>query len=107
MARPPGPPLPSRERLEELFTYDAQRGELIRKVGRRGRAWAGTVAGSFDAHGYRRIRIDGKTYPAYRVIFFMLKGFDPGQGRIGFLDGIKGHHALDNLYVKLLEAPAD
>jgi hypothetical protein len=93
----PAPPLPSKERLEELFTYDAEKGELVRRIGRRGKAPAGSVAGTIDSRGYRRIMIDGKLYPAYRLIFFMVKGIDPGQGRISFLDGITSNNAIENL----------
>ena len=96
MARKSTPLLPSKERLNELFHFDEESGDLIRKISVRGRnSKAGSVAGTQDARGYRRVGIDGVTYPMYRIIFFLTRGFDPGQGRIGYLDGVPGEHPLD------------
>ena len=49
----------TQERLKELFEYRPETGEFIRKVSR-GRAKAGSIAGSPDKDGYIFIGINRK-----------------------------------------------
>lgn len=66
------------ERCHELFEY--QDGKLIRKTNASTKARKGTEAGGVDmtmGKGYRRIKIDGKSYLTHRLIFLMVYGYIP------------------------------
>jgi len=47
------------ERVRELFSYDEDTGDLVRKITTSSRAIAGTIAGSTRKDGYKIICIDG------------------------------------------------
>ena len=67
------------ERLRQLLDYNKDTGVFRWKVSRRVRA--GTIAGVIDAiDGYRRIKVDGKSYKAHRLAFLYVTGaFPPDQ----------------------------
>lgn len=68
------------ECLRQLLAYDLATGIftwLEDRKGRGGVVRAGTVAGTFDAHGYRVITIDNRKYPASRLAWFYVTGVWP------------------------------
>jgi len=72
-------PLPSQERLKELYDYDAEAGEFIRKH-RQGRMLAGTIAGSTNSvKGYRRVYVDDGFYYIHRLVWKYIHGVDPEE----------------------------
>jgi hypothetical protein len=91
-------PMPPLERLNELLKvvpvaphqFNTQSG-LVWRV-KRGRQGAGSNAGSLHSHVYQldrldwRVRVDGKTYAAARVIYYMVNGFDPGKAEVDHKD---------------------
>lgn len=90
--------LPSAQRLAELFWYDANSGDLIRRVdgGRWGREPAGTVVGSRQSGGYLSITALGRRLLVHRVGFAIAYGQWP-QGQIDHIDGNRSNNRLLNL----------
>lgn len=68
----------TQERLKELFEYRPETGEFIRRVSR-GRAKAGSVAGTSDKDGYIIIGIDRERYKAHRLAFLYMEGKIPEE----------------------------
>ncbi|AXC41892.1 putative homing endonuclease [Salmonella phage falkor] len=66
----------TQELLKELFEYNPDTGDFIRKVSK-GRAKAGTIAGSPDKDGYIFIGINRKRYAAHRLAFLYMEGYIP------------------------------
>lgn len=93
-------PLPSQERLHELFRYEPETGKLTRiaKSGRRG--VIGEVVGSRGAKGYLYVSIDGLRYLVHRIVYKMMTSEDPPAGRdIDHLNGDRGDNRWNNLRV--------
>ena len=86
-------PLPSVERLNELFIYED--GKLIAKPGKGVRKKSLLEAGHTDKRGYCEIRIDYKLYLRHRLIWKMLKGYDPEV--IDHINGVPGDDRIENL----------
>jgi hypothetical protein len=92
-------PLPPLERLHELLEvveippnkYGIWSG-LVRKVGRQGGGKAGSVAGSPHPSPSRpdrfdwTVTVDGVSYVASRVIYYMVHGTDPGGAQVDHKD---------------------
>ncbi len=76
-------PLPSLDRLHELFKLDADAGVLIARITRNKRI-AGTVVGTPTDEGRFICRVDYKIYYVHRIIWKMVHGSDP----VDFID----HH---------------
>lgn len=85
-------------RLAELFWYDANGGELIRRIsmGRGGRFAEGEVAGSLNGAGYLVVTADGVRLLAHRVAFAIAYGQWP-QGQIDHIDGDRTNNRLLNM----------
>lgn len=63
-------------RLMELFIYQQQTGFFVRRVSA-GRGASGSIAGYIDKDGYRRIRVDSRTYRAGRLAVLWMTGKMP------------------------------
>lgn len=83
------------ERARELFDYDEQTGNLVRKVqvGSRGRV--GDIAGTPN-HGYIQIQVDGRIHHAHRIAWLIKAGAFP-LGDIDHIDGQRSNNAWANL----------
>lgn len=86
------------ERLKELLLYDADDGRFYWKVKVKGRQ-IGWQAGSFDAHGYGQIRIDGEIYKEHRLVWLYVTGSWP-KDQIDH----QNHDRRDNRFENLCEA---
>ena len=85
------------ERLSELLVYERESGRFSWRTSR-GRASAGSEAGSIDKDGYRRITLDGRDYRASHLVHLLLEGRLPGEGeRIEHLDQCRSNDAAANL----------
>lgn len=88
-------PLPSRERLIELFTYDPATGVFTRKKGiKKGRV--GDVAGTVSC-GYVSIGVDWKIYRAHRLAWVYMTGVDPMEMEVDHANGDPLDNRFENL----------
>jgi len=103
--------LPSRDALNEILDYDSSTGTFRWK--RRSVKWfleghnpvsycqrwnkrfAGKVAGNINAHGYRRIVINGRGYYAHRLAWKITYGEEPKY--IDHIDGQFSNNCILNL----------
>ena len=79
--------------------YCPETGVFVWKLGRRGLAKKGSVAGATVTGGYKQIMVDGVMYRAHRLAWFYVHGYFPS----GMLDHINRDPA-DNKIANLREA---
>jgi hypothetical protein len=87
------------ERLRSLLVYDAETGALYWRRRRSGVPSTERPAGGLSFHGYRSIKVDGRTYYAHRLAWLYAYGSFPA----GLLDH-KNCDRLDNRISNLREA---
>jgi hypothetical protein len=63
--------------IRDVLDYDPETGDLTWKVGRRGTARAGCVAGWLGSTGYISLRFNRSSYLAHRVAWFLYHGEQP------------------------------
>jgi hypothetical protein len=71
------------ERVREVLDYNEHTGQMtwrVRPHPKAGRVRAGDVAGSFDSHGRRRVKIDQVDYIFSRVVHLYMTGEWPPSG---------------------------
>jgi hypothetical protein len=78
-----------------LFSYDEVTGTFIRLVGVGGQL-PGSIPGTVDRHGYRKIKINGKQYLAHRLAWLYVYGEWPD----GIIDH-KNRNTADNSIANL------
>ena len=83
--------LPSKEELENQFTYDNEQGVLLSNKTKR-------EIRRQDASGYLIVTIGGKVRRANRVIWKMVTGEDP-DGIVDYKDGDPLNNSFENLQV--------
>ena len=88
-------PLPSVDRLNEIFLFDPVIGVLTAKT-TRGRRIAGTVVGTPTDEGRLICRVDYKIYYVHRIIWKMQHGKDP-DGLIDHNDRNPSSNVTENL----------
>lgn len=88
-----------RAKLRELLEIDPTSPSGLRwKVGRRGKARAGSPAGHLHkSNGYWEVRLDGKSYLAHRLIWVLVHDEDPSDHQIDHIDGKRGNNDPANL----------
>lgn len=87
--------LPGLAVLRSELAYDPDTGEFRWRRGRQGRNKDLSVSQSVR-NGYRRIHINGKTYPAHRIAFMIWHGREP-VGEIDHIDGDRTNNRISNL----------
>lgn len=81
--------------LKELLEYDSETGIWTWLVSR-GRAKAGSVAGTIHHHGYRQIMINEKIYRAARLAHFYMTGEWP-ENDMDHINRIRDDDRWENL----------
>ena len=59
------------QKMKDRFNYEPVTGELIKKDFEGARGVGKPISPNFDKDGYKRVGIDGVTYKAHRVCFFL------------------------------------
>jgi hypothetical protein len=90
--------LPTQQRIQELFVYDAETGVFTRRVatGRHGCHRAGTKAGTRERRGYIMIGIDSQRHMAHRLAWLYVYGEFP-KTDIDHINNIKDDNRIVNL----------
>lgn len=83
-------------KLEDIYSYNPENGEIRFKIDRHARKVKGMIAGWVKTDNkrqtsYREMRVDGKTVKAHRLAWRLFYGFWP----VGIIDHINGD-GLDN-----------
>jgi len=83
--------------LKELFYYNLETGDFIRKIYRGGRnGEKGAIAGHVRKIGYRTITIGKKNYLIHRLVFLYMNGELP-KGEVDHINHIKDDNRWCNL----------
>ena len=85
----------TQERVQHLFTFDANQGVLIRNFDR-GMGKKGDICNGVDHHGYGVIGIDNKLYRTHRVIWLYVHGYLP-SGPLDHINQCKTDNRIENL----------
>lgn len=85
----------TQERLHELLEYEAETGLFLWRQAHRGTA-KGSVAGHVTPRGYRRIRLDGRAYPAGPLAWFYVHGEWPKE-TIDHINRVRHDDRISNL----------
>ena len=80
--------------LKELFEY--KDGKLLNRYQRK-RALKGEVAGYVNIRGYRRIKINSKSYPANRLVYIYHYGDAPAEFQVDHINGKRDDNRIENL----------
>ncbi len=67
----------TQDRVRELFDYNPETGDLIRKVSMGSNAKKGDTAGCLNSDGYFITGVDGKRYYNHRLIWLWVEGYFP------------------------------
>ena len=86
----------NKERINELLIYSPDTGLFTWKINRRGKATAGSIAGSKNGCGYIIIKIDGRSYQAHRIAWLVMYGSFPND-MIDHIDGNRENNKINNL----------
>lgn len=95
-------PLPSQERLRELFDYDQETGVLTWKVSSHKCASnirVGGSAGCLNNTGYYHTRIGTDRFLNHRLIWMWMTGEDPGDLDIDHINRVRSDNSWENLRV--------
>ena len=87
----------TQERLKEVLSYDPTSGVFTWKVSKR-HVKPGDIAGSLNAYGYLRVKIDQRAYLSHRLAWFYINGEWP-NGLIDHIDCIKTNNRISNLRI--------
>jgi hypothetical protein len=88
--------LPERSRLQELFIYVAEAGELYWRHRHNSQIKLDKPAGWARQNGYYEIKIDNITYKRHRLVWCIFNG-DPGDLEIDHINSKKGDDRIENL----------
>lgn len=86
----------SAEEARQLLSYNPETGTFTWRVGRRGTARVGSVAGRPNGRGYFRIRIYGRRYCAHRLAWLLTHEVWP-ENQIDHINGRRDDNRLCNL----------
>ncbi|MGS8551516.1 HNH endonuclease, partial [Salmonella enterica] len=90
--------LPTLKYVRELLDYNPSSGVFTRKISKGGKS-VGSVAGSIDRDGRRRITLKGVKYFSSRIAWLFLTGQDPGDAEIDHINRNRSDDSAANLRI--------
>ena len=84
------------EKLDSLFEYLPETGQLKRKVTVSPNAVVGSIAGVVNSNGYVKVGVENKVYAAHMIVWTLVKGVWPTT-IIDHVNGVKSDNREDNL----------
>lgn len=81
--------------LREILDYNPDEGVFRWKTCAR-RSWVGKEVGSWDLHGYKTVRLGGRSYKLHRLAWLHATGSWP-TGDIDHINGVRHDNRLCNL----------
>ncbi len=90
--------LPALIYVRELLDYNPLSGVFTRKISKGGKP-VGSVAGSIDRDGRRRITLKGVKYFSSRIAWLFLTGQDPGDAEIDHINRNRSDDSAINLRI--------
>jgi len=85
----------SQREVQEMFHYQYETGELIRRD-QRGNQFKGTEVGCNDTFGYKRIRIKGNLFKVHQIVWLYVYGIMPSM-EIDHINGDRSDNRVCNL----------
>ena len=82
--------------MNKIFAYNQETGVITWLVTKSSHGPAGSVAGTINKDGYRRVRVDGKRYMAHRLAWFLVRGEWP-RGQLDHINGSRDDNRIVNL----------
>lgn len=92
----------SQERLHEVLSYNQETGLFTRRQKTAKGQKVGLPVGSVTAKGYRKINVDGMSYPAHHLAWFYVHGVFI-DSHIEHIDGNRLNNSIANLRVLVKE----
>lgn len=86
----------TQQRLKQVLSYCPTTGEFRWRVSRKGTKGKGSIAGSVNYQGYRRIVIDGENYLAHRLAILHERGYWP-ENPVTHRNGRSDENHIENL----------
>lgn len=87
----------SQTRLKELLSYNKRSGVFVWIKSNSNRRLPKSIAGNKSPNGYIKIKIDGKTYLAHRLVWIYIYGEIAEYMQIDHINGIKDDNKIKNL----------
>lgn len=82
--------------FEKIIDYNPDTGKMYWRVAIGRRVKVGAEIGGIDCHGYRKVKIKGRTYLVHRLAWKLTYGVWPSN-EIDHLDGNRLNNSLSNL----------
>lgn len=92
-------PIENIEKIKDFISYDPDTGVIRWKVGQKGPARAGMIAGSKHSRGYIVVAVNGVQYLAHRLAWAIYNGSLSEDVQIDHINGDRSDNRICNLRI--------
>jgi len=89
--------LPAQALLQDLFKYNLQTGQLLRKIKTSNSTRAGDIVGSTESSGYLQVKVNRVSYRVHRIIYKLLRGDFNEELQIDHINRNRADNRIENL----------